>query len=328
MNQTQEEAASQRILVIRTGGIGPFTLALNGFAALRMHHDGAEIELLAAPDLRAFAAASPYFDRVCEAELPPRRQIWQMAKLGRWLRARHYDRIYDLDGTAWTSALYKSLLTWRQRFGLDPKPAWSGEARGCALPHSNPSRHTLHETDRILDQLNEAGVEERPPATVAWASRAVDAFRITFDLGTAFTLIAPDPPGNRRTAWPADRIADLARAIAERGRRPVLVGETRDPAMLEEVTALVPDAVDLCGRASHVELVFLAWAADAAAGLDNGVMHLIAAAGCRSVVLYGPGSDPALNGHRGPGVMVLRRHELAAITAWEVAEALDRPGAA
>jgi len=40
------------------------------------------------------------------------------------------------------------------------------------------------------------------------------------------------------------------------------------------------------------------------------------------VVLYDPGSDAALAGHRGPEVTILRRHDLAAITAAEVMQQL------
>ena len=106
-----------------------------------------------------------------------------------------------------------------------------------------------------------------------------------------------------------------------RGERPALIGECQAPDIVEDVHEITPVAVNLCGHASLVEIVFLVWAATSAIGTDNGLMHLIAAAGCHSIVLYDPGSDAALSGHRGPDVTILRRHHLASITAAEVVQA-------
>ena len=53
-------------------------------------------------------------------------------------------------------------------------------------------------------------------------------------------------------------------------------------------------------------------------GPDNGIMHLVAVAGCKSVVLYDQSSDPALVGPRGSTVTILRRPRLADIPVAEV----------
>ena len=44
---------------------------------------------------------------------------------------------------------------------------------------------------------------------------------------------------------------------------------------------------------------------------DTGPMHLIAAAGCRSIVLFSHDSDPERCAPRGRSVTVLRRPDLA-----------------
>ena len=58
----------------------------------------------------------------------------------------------------------------------------------------------------------------------------------------------------------------------------------------------------------------------AAVGNDTGPMHLIAAAGCASIVLFSDDSDPALCAPRGR-VTVLRRPDLASLEVSEVAAA-------
>ena len=114
----------------------------------------------------------------------------------------------------------------------------------------------------------------------------------------------------------------MAEFAFARGQRPVLIGEYESPDIVEAVMDVLSDSVDLCGKASHVEAVFLAWAAVAAIGMDNGTMHLITTVGCKSFVMYDPGSDAALQGHRGPDVTILQRHHLASITAAEVVQVL------
>ena len=62
-------------------------------------------------------------------------------------------------------------------------------------------------------------------------------------------------------------------------------------------------------------------------GPDNGVMHLTAAAGCPTVVLYNGASDPALVGQRGNKVTLLRRPHLGDIPVGEVAAAARKTAA-
>ena len=59
-----------------------------------------------------------------------------------------------------------------------------------------------------------------------------------------------------------------------------------------------------------------------AVGNDTGPMHLIATAGCPSVVLYSLASDPALCAQQGPDVTILRRDTLDELSVDEVEAAL------
>ncbi len=81
-------------------------------------------------------------------------------------------------------------------------------------------------------------------------------------------------------------------------------------------------ARDLTGRTSFGDLAELGRAATLAVGNDTGPMHLLAAAGCPSLVLFSGDSDPALCVPRAPPgalpVRVLRRDDLATLTPDEV----------
>jgi len=312
---TDERTSQVNVLIIRTGGIGAFVQALGAFAAIRMHHSGANIVLLTDGGMTNFSCAAPYFDSV-EAE-PGSMSGWRSV-----VRDRAWDVVYDLDTSARTARIYRSTQTWRQRFGLDAPVKWCGIAKGCALPHLNPQRLAMHAGDRMMDQLVQAGLAERPPVSLAWVSGSVGTFSLPVSLSDPFVLIAVDRGGAGGAQWTPARCVEFAELVTARGERAVLVSEEPADEITEAIHEALPDAVVLCGQASHVEVVFLAWAAVAAVGNDNGLMHLISASGCRSVVLYDPGSDAALAGHRGPEVTILRRHDLAAITAAEVMQQL------
>jgi ADP-heptose:LPS heptosyltransferase len=105
----------------------------------------------------------------------------------------------------------------------------------------------------------------------------------------------------------------------------VLIGLRAAPQIADDLTLHLPRAIDLTGQISVSDMVFLAWAAKAAVGCDNGVMHLAAVANCRAVVLYDTHSDPAATGQRGRAVSILRRARVTDIPVSEVMAALQRP---
>jgi ADP-heptose:LPS heptosyltransferase len=79
----------------------------------------------------------------------------------------------------------------------------------------------------------------------------------------------------------------------------------------------------LGGRTSFAEIAALARAAAAAIGNDTGPMHLIALAGCPSLVLFSAASKPAQTAPRGPAVEILQRPSLATLSLDDVLERLD-----
>ena len=173
-----------------------------------------------------------------------------------------------------------------------------------------------------------AGIPEVPATDLTWVARQVTRFNVPFRMDEPFVLFACDPaitePNAHRAAWPLERWTGLGAAVTAAGFVPVLVGLNAAPEVREAVAASALRAVDLTGRAAVSDLVFLAWAAKGAVGSDNGLMHLFATAGCRSVVLYDAASDPARSGQRGRDVTILRRATLAEIPTGEVMAALRR----
>ena len=302
---------SERILVIKLGALGDFILAFAPFQAIRRHHPKAAVTLLTATPFVAIAQASGWFDEVWTDSRPPLWHATGWMALRRRLRAGRFDRVYDLQ-TSDRSGWYFRLIG-------DPAPEWSGIARGCSHPHRNPLRDRLHTVERQAEQLAVAGIAAAPPPDLSW----LDADIARFSLPERFLLMAPGGAAHRPAKrWPEKRYGALAARLAARGLPPVVIGGPDETAVAAAIRAACPAAVDLTCETSLLEIAGLARRAAGAVGNDTGPMHIAAAVGCPSLVLYSAASDPALCGQRGPSVAYLERPVLADLAVDEVEAAL------
>ena len=307
-------ATAGSILVIKLAALGDFIQALGPLAAIRRHHAEAKITLLTTAPFQALAEASGTVDEVWCDDRP------SALAVGKWLALRHrlrsggFQRIYDLQTSDRSSHYFR--LFWP-----GPAPEWSGIAAGCSHPHINPARDLMHTIERQREQLAMAGIEDVPEPDVSWAKADV----IRYGLSERFALMAPGGARHRPAKrWPASCFAVLAGRFAARGIQPILLGGGDEAATFDPILETCPDAVSLAGRTDLFDLAELGRRATAAVGNDTGPMHMIAAAGCRSLVLYSHVSDPALCAQRGESVSILRRESLSELTVDEVEAELDK----
>jgi ADP-heptose:LPS heptosyltransferase len=305
-------AAGGRILVIKLGALGDIVLAAGPFRAIRDHHGGAHVTLLTTPPFADFLRPSGWFDEIWTEDRPKLVEAGKWLGLRRRLREGAFDRVYDLQ-TSDRSGWYFRLM------GPGRRPEWSGIAPGCSHPHANPRRDFMHTIERQAEQLAMAGIDHVPDADFTW----VRADTARFSLPARFALLVPGgAPHRPAKRWPAAHYAELARRLAAQGVAPVLIGGAAEAAIMAEIRAVCPEALDLAGQTTLADLAVLGRMAAGAIGNDTGPMHMFAAAGCPAVVLFGPESDPVLTAPRGPAVTVLRRDRLGDLAADEVESAL------
>jgi ADP-heptose:LPS heptosyltransferase len=305
--------AARRVLVVKLGALGDVVLALGPFAAIRRRHAGAAITLLTTAPYKAFLAASGWFDEIWIDDRPPLWRLDRWLALRRRLRAGRFDRVYDLQ-TSDRSGWYFRLM------GPGGRPEWSGIVPGCSHPHASPRRQVMHTIDRQAEQLAVAGIPDVPPPDLSWAT--ADVGRL--GLAPRYALLVPGGAAHRLAKrWPAEHYAALALRLAERGIQPAVLGAGAEAPLARTIQAACPQARDLTGATSLPDIAVLARGAAGAVGNDTGPMHMIAAAGCPSVVLFSRESDPALTAPRGPRVAILRRDSLDALPPDEVAAALS-----
>jgi ADP-heptose:LPS heptosyltransferase len=301
-----DEAPVEHILVIKHGALGDVVLALGPMQAIRAHHPRARITLLTTAPFVEFLRASHLFDEIWIDERQKRWNLLATWSLMRKLRSRPFARVYDLQTSDRSSFYY--------RLFRSPKPEWSGIAPGASHPHDNPQRDRLHTVVRQAEQLRRNGIEQVPLPDLGFA----DADIAPFGLARSFALLFPGGAAHRPAKrWPVESYAVLAKELTRSGLTPVLLGGEAERELTQRIVRSCAEARDLAGQTSLFEVVALARAARVAIGNDTGPMHLIAAAGCPSIVLFSHDSDPALCAPVGP-VSILRKESLTSLSVGEV----------
>lgn len=309
--------AAQRILVIKLSALGDFVQATGPMKAIRAAHPDARITLLTTAPYVAMGEATGWFDEVWSDGRPDWSDLPAVWRLLSRLRGARFDRVYDLQTQSRTSRYFQ--LLWPRR------PDWSGNAPGASLRYAGPERDRLHIQDSQRNQLNIAGIAQVGPPDVSWLKGQGG-----IDLQSPYALLVPGgAPHRPAKRWPAERYGELARRLAGQGMHPVVLGHgAEEAALAEAVRAVEPAAVSLVGRTKLGDIADLARGAALAVGNDTGPMHVIAAAGCPSLVLFSADSDPALSAPRPSGegrVEILREMDLGDLPVepvWAVVEAL------
>jgi ADP-heptose:LPS heptosyltransferase len=267
------------------------------FRAIRTHHAGARISVLTSAAYADWLRTFPYFDQVLIDPRPEWHDVRGWRRLRRMLTDGGFSRAYDLQTSARSSRYF-------YLFPPKHRPVWSGIAYGCALPDREPRRNIMHDAERQLNQLRQAGITAFPPADMSWCTGDIGRFNLPDRIAV---LVPGSSPGRLAKRWPADRYEALAKALRDLGITPVAVGSAAESSL----AANIPSAIDLTGQTGFGDLADLARAAHVAIGNDTGPMHLLATAGCPTITLFSHDSNPSLCAPAGPWTRVLRRPDLA-----------------
>jgi ADP-heptose:LPS heptosyltransferase len=229
------------------------------------------------------------------------------------LRRRRFDRVYDLQRNERTAVLYRILKAGRSL-------EWSGVVRGCSHYVRDDPNDRRHITERLVEQLAVAGIRETLPPDLGWLNGGADRF----PLPAKYALIVPGgAPHRPEKRAPAEAFAGLAQHLVGAGITPVLLGTSDEREQIDAIARACPGTIDLSGRTSFGNIADLARGAVGAVGNDTGAMHLAAAVGCLSLVLFSSASDPMRVAPQGRRVDVLETEALQdlrtdrLIAAWQ-----------
>jgi ADP-heptose:LPS heptosyltransferase len=136
-----------------------------------------------------------------------------------------------------------------------------------------------------------------------------------------YVMFVPGGSSHRpEKRWPVEKYGELARILYARGFDIVIIGGPAEAALAHAIQREVPRARDLTGRTDFARIAVLGAKAAMAVGNDTGPLHLAAAAGAPTVVLFSGASDPTLSAPRGK-VAVLQADKLSELSVAKVAQA-------
>jgi ADP-heptose:LPS heptosyltransferase len=293
----------RHILVIRYGGFGDMILSMGAFRTIRAHHTRDHVTGLTTRRFADLLRDTGYFDEVL---IDDRLKLWRLTgwiELARTLRGRRFDRVYDLQRNQRTAVLYRILTAGRSL-------EWSGVVRGCSHYVRDDPDDRRHITERLAQQLGVTGIPETLPAELGWL-RGNDA---RFALPPKYALIVPGgAPHRPEKRAPPEIFARLARHLLEQGIAPVLLGTASERDQIDAIARACPGAIELSDKTSFGDIADLARGAVGAVGNDTGAMHLTAAVGCPSLVLFSNASDPMRVAPQGRRVQVLETEALRSL---------------
>jgi lipopolysaccharide heptosyltransferase III len=277
-------AAPSRILVISLRRIGDLLLTTPLIRSLRRAWPDSNIDVLVFANTAGILAGNPDINRVIT--MPERPTMAESTRLFAQLWRRYDIAISTQSGDRPTMFAFAAA---RLRAGVttDDEPWLARTLKRIALHRSVPAAVKLHRVEQMLrlaDVLDIPRVAELVCPSSARSSNVAD--------GRNYALIHASPMFAYKE-WTRDGWRAVAAGLASRGLPVVAIGGPGEAERryLEDVwhgVAIVhqvewPEMMNLLARAR----VYL--------GPDTSVTHLAAAAGCRTIALFGP-TDPRVWG--------------------------------
>lgn len=290
------------MLFMRTDRLGEVVLNLPTIAALRAAYPGARITMLADSGLEPLLRLAPEIDGVIRYEPGPRAAWWRRAlRMGlAWRRAAYDVAIISNPMQELHLAAYVAGIP--QRIGYRRK--WGG-----LLTHRLPDQKCLgtrHEVEANMDLVRPLGIVAEPPR---WqfpllAAQQREALQLAQQAGlpvdAPFMVVHPwtSHPAKQ---WPLDRFRQLIAWLPERlGTAVVVIGGQAEAALIHRVIRPSPSIIDVVGRLTLPQLAGLLQRAEGLISNDSGPVHLAAAVGTRTLVIFGAATAATGPGRWGP----------------------------
>ncbi len=280
----------KKILIVAPAWIGDAVMAEPLYRRLHELYPGLTLDVLAPAWTRAVHDRMAVVNETIvnpfgHGELRLRDR-WQ---LGRDLKARGYDQAIVLPNSL-KSALPLFLA------GIPKRTGWVGEMRygllndarkldKVAIPRMVERFSALAEPRGTLP-----ATAPHPRLTIDEAARAAALAKHGLNRDTPIVAFCPGAEYGPAKRWPAQHVAALANRLSAQGVQVWIFGSGKDGEIADQIAALAPAAINLCGKTSLAEAIDLLSCATAAVTNDSGLMHVAAALGRPLVAVYGSSS--------------------------------------
>jgi heptosyltransferase-3 len=277
-------ADPSRVLVISLRRIGDLLLTTPLIRSLRRAWPKAEIDALVFTSTAGIVDGNPDINRVIA--MPPRPTLSESARLFARLW-RQYDIAVSTQSGDRPTAFAFAAAPYRAGVTTDDDPWLARALKHLALQKSVPAADKLHRVEQMLRLADVLGVQRIPELVGPAAAPNSQIVN-----GSDFALIHATPMFAYKE-WTPEGWRTLAAGLAKHGLPVVAIGGPGEAERryLDQVW----NGVATAHQVEWPEMMHLLERARVYIGPDTSVTHLAAAAGCRTVALFGP-TDPRVWG--------------------------------
>jgi heptosyltransferase-1 len=304
--------------------MGDILHALPAITALRIAHPEWRIEWVVEPTWRALLAATQSAGRDTGSDCPMQPLVdrihiaaskqWRKAPLSgktlreinalrRALKIERFDAVLDLQGAVRSAVIARMASS--RRFIGESNPR---ERVARWLFTDRVETESAHVIEQDLELASAVAGDKLAPVQ-PWLPLDPDSERWAseqFNTGEPTVLVNPGA-GWGAKRWPAERYADVARTLLNRGLRVLVNAGPGELALADTIIKKTGGGASLL-LCSVEQLIAVTRRVSLAIGGDTGPLHLACALGRPVVGIYGP-TDPSRNGPYGTRFRVLRSPE-------------------
>lgn len=282
----------KKILIVAPSWVGDAVMAQPLYQRLKQYHPQAQIDVLAPawtlPLLRRMPEISDVIENPFAHGQLRLKDRW---KLGRSLKARHYDQAILLPNSL-KSALIPAFA------GIPVRTGFVGEMRYGLLNDARVLKTDLLprmvERFTILAEPANRSLTRplpNPKLTVDLAVCKATAIQLDLALDQPIAALCPGAEYGPAKRWPVEHFASLAKRLKAQGYNVWLMGSAKDKVDGEAIASLSEGAAkNLCGHTSLEQAIDLIALSTVVICNDSGLMHVAAALERPLVALYGSSS--------------------------------------
>ncbi|KPK39194.1 MAG: hypothetical protein AMJ78_08875 [Omnitrophica WOR_2 bacterium SM23_29] len=316
-------ADAKNILLIRTDRIGELLLTTPAMRAMRGAFPKAKIAVIVNPFSADVVEGSPYVGSIIKFDVEGiKRNFIKRFIFFKAIKQSGFDLVVIFNPNKFFNIL-TFLAGIPVRVGYDRK--W-----GFLLSHKMKDRKYLcekHEVEYDLDLVGLIGVDtDNKLPYFPLSDKAEEVTKGIFEdnsLAADDLLVAVHPAAsNPDKMWPLDRFAQVSdKLIDEFGAKIIFIGGREEANITEAVKSKMKNNVlDLTGALSIKELGSILKRCKLLISNDSGPVHIAAAVGTPTIVLFGedrPGGSSKRWGPYGKGHRIISKPKVADITAEE-----------
>jgi heptosyltransferase-2 len=287
---------ASKILVIQTAFLGDLLLSIPLVKNTKRLYPNAEIHILCRKGFGDFFVKLNLVHKAIEIDKSHRESVVQAIAS---LQENEYETVLCPHQSLRSAFIAKSVKA-RVRVGFSRwwnVPFFNKRVeRPMEMPDALRQLSLLkalnHEIEDFFVQAQDKSYLNMGAEVPDWSSMAIEMPRnqdlaLKYGLENKIAFLAPGSVWNTKR-WIKEKYVELGKRLQKEGFQVLIVGSPEEREYAEDIAKQIPQAKNIAGQPSLIELVQLYKFGNVLVTNDNGAMHLGSVAGIPTVAVFGP----------------------------------------